>query len=170
MPVLNHHILAARYSVATARYLSEILGLDQAVRLGEFIVLQVGGDTTLDFIDTAGDDFDRLHYTFLVSEAEFDEIFARIKQREIPYWSDPMHNDPDQINTWDDGRGLYFDDPNGHRLEIITRAYGSGGTDAQHPHPLIAPSIGKSGGAHQYSLMERAEAVAHAARGIQQKS
>jgi hypothetical protein len=52
-----------------------------------------------------------------------------------------MHNDPDAINTWDDGRGVYFDDPNGHRLEILTRPYGSAGTEAKHPHPLVAPTI-----------------------------
>lgn len=125
---------------ATVRYFTEILGLDPAVRLGEFAVLRVSPDTTLDFLDSDGD-FDRLHYAFLVTEAEFDEIFSRIKERHIPYWSDPMHHDPDAINTWDDGRGVYFDDPNGHRLEILTRPYGSAGTEAKHPHPLVAPTI-----------------------------
>jgi catechol 2,3-dioxygenase-like lactoylglutathione lyase family enzyme len=104
-------------------------------------VLRVSSDTTLDFIDTE-DDFDRLHYAFLVTEAEFDEIFARIKERQLSYWADPMHNRPDEINNFDDGCGVYFDDPDGHRLEIITRPYGSGGTGAQRPHPLVAPTIG----------------------------
>ncbi|ORW91192.1 bleomycin resistance protein [Mycobacterium sp. IEC1808] len=140
MPVLNHHIVAARDKEATARYFTEVLGLGPAVRLGEFAVLQVGPDTTLDFVDSEGD-FDRLHYAFLVTEAEFDEIFSRIRERRIPYWSDPMHDDPGAINTWDDGRGVYFDDPDGHRLEILTRPYGSGGTEAKRPHPLVAPVI-----------------------------
>lgn len=143
MPVLNHHIVATRDKEATARFFSEVLGLDDPFRLGKFAVLRVSPDTTLDFVDTDGD-FDRLHYAFLVTESEFDEIFARIKDRRLPYWSDPMHNHPDEINTWDDGRGVYFDDPNGHRLEIITRPYGSGGTEAKHPHPLVAPTIGES--------------------------
>ena len=103
MPVLNHHIVAARDKEATDRYFTEILGLEPAVRLGEFAVLRVSPDTTLDFVGDKGD-FDRLHYAFLVTEAEFDEIFARIKERHIPCWFDPMHNDPDAINTWDDGR------------------------------------------------------------------
>jgi hypothetical protein len=81
------------------------------------------------------------HYAFLVSESEFDEIFARIRDRRLPYWADPGRQERDQINTWDDGRGLYFDDPNGHLLEIITRPYGSGGTTASHPHPLVAPIL-----------------------------
>ena len=83
MPVLNHHIVATRDKEATARYFTEILGLDPPVRLGEFAVLRVSPDTTLDFIDRDGD-FDRLHYAFLVTEAEFDEIFSRIKERHIP--------------------------------------------------------------------------------------
>ncbi len=105
------------------------------------MVLRVSDDTTLDFIDTE-DDFDRLRYAFLVTETEFDEIFDRIKQRQLPYWADPGHQHPGEINSWDDGRGGYFDDPNGHRLQIITRPYGSGDTGAKHPHPLVAPTIG----------------------------
>jgi catechol-2,3-dioxygenase len=65
LPVLNHHIVATRDKEATARYFSEVLGLDEAVKLGEFAVLKVSGDTTLDFRDTDADDFDRLHYAFL---------------------------------------------------------------------------------------------------------
>jgi hypothetical protein len=66
------------------------------------------------------------HYAFLVSEAEFDEIFARIRARNLPYWADPHHHRPGEINRNDGGRGVYWNDPNGHYLEIITRPYGSG--------------------------------------------
>ena len=140
MPVLNHHIVSALDAEATALYYTHILGFGPAVKLGEFAVLKVSVDTTLDFIRADGE-FDRQHYAFLVTETEFDEIFGRIRDRGIPYWSDPVHKEPDQINAWDDGRGVYFNDPNGHRLEIITRPYGSGGTEAGHPHPLVAPTI-----------------------------
>ena len=64
---------------------------------------------------------------FLISESEFDEIFARICERRLPYWADPGQTRPGEINHHDGGRGLYFEDPNGHLLEIITRPYGSGG-------------------------------------------
>jgi len=77
------------------------------------------------------------HYAFMVTEAELDEIFARIRERHLPYWADPRRGQPNQINTWDGGRGLYFEDPNGHILEAITRPYGSGGTTAARPHPLL---------------------------------
>src|SRR5262249_2707524 len=81
-----------------------------------------------------------LHYAFLVTETEFDQIFDRIRRRDLPYWSDPFRHDAGHINEWDDGRGVYFDDPNGHLLEILTRPYGSAGPEPNHPHPLIAPA------------------------------
>jgi hypothetical protein len=59
----------------------------------------------------------------------------------LTYWADPFRRKQNEINAWDDGRGVYFDDPNGHLLEVITRPYGSGGTAVDKPHPLIAPTI-----------------------------
>jgi catechol 2,3-dioxygenase-like lactoylglutathione lyase family enzyme len=67
------------------------------------------------------------HYAFLVSELEFDRILERIRARGLPYWADPYHRQPGEINHGDGGRGVYWDDPDGHRLEIITRSYGNGG-------------------------------------------
>ena len=67
--------------------------------------------------------------------------FGRIKARNMPYWADPFHREPNRINSWDDGRGVYFEDPNGHNLEILTRPYGSGGTKADHPNPLVKQPI-----------------------------
>jgi catechol 2,3-dioxygenase-like lactoylglutathione lyase family enzyme len=140
MPVLNHHIVSARDSEASARYYSEVLGLGAPVKLGHFAVLGVGPDTTLDFVDASGD-LAAQHYAFLVTEEEFDEVFGRVTERGQEYWADPMHEAPGEINHWDDGRGMYFDDPDGHRLEILTRSYGAGGTEADHVHPLVAPPI-----------------------------
>jgi hypothetical protein len=73
MPVLNHHIVNVRDSDASARFYVEILGFDAAVRLGEFAVLSVSADTTLDFLSTTAD-FDTQHYAFLVTVSEFDEF------------------------------------------------------------------------------------------------
>lgn len=133
---LNHTIVHARDSQATAAFLTEILGLPPHRNLAHFTVVQVG-DTSLDLIETDGEISSR-HFAFLVSEAEFDAIFARIRARGLSYWADPFHRQPGEINHWDDGRGVYFDDPNGHLLEVITRAYGSGGPNAKHPNPLLS--------------------------------
>jgi len=133
---LNHTIVHAHDKAATARFLTEILGLSPARTLSHFTVVQVG-ETSLDFIETDGEISSR-HFAFLVSEDEFDEIFARLKERGLSYWADPFHREPGRINRWDDGRGVYFEDPNGHNLEILTRSYGSGGADADHPNPLLS--------------------------------
>jgi catechol 2,3-dioxygenase-like lactoylglutathione lyase family enzyme len=49
-----------------------------------------------------------------------------VVERGIPYFADPMGRQKGQINHHDGGRGVYFPDPDGHWLEIITRPYGSG--------------------------------------------
>lgn len=141
MVTFNHTIATARDRDATALFFAEILGLDPPVRLGHFSVITVTAEGgTIDFVSTDGD-IDTTHYAFLVTEAEFDEIFGRIRARGLTYWSDPGRNNAGAINHWDDGRGVYFEDPNGHLLEILTRPYGSGGTEAARPHPLIAPTV-----------------------------
>ena len=140
MATLNHHIVAAKNKEATALFFADMLGFEQPTKLGPFAVVRVSDDTTLDFVD-ADEPINPLHYAFLVTETEFDQIFDRIRGCGFAYWSDPSRKDADHVNEWDDGRGVYFEDPNGHLLEILTRPYGSAGTEAKHPHPLIAPLI-----------------------------
>jgi len=121
----NHTLLYAHDSEASARFLSEILGLAAPERWGPFMVVKTDNGTNLDYIDTDGRIASQ-HYAFLVDESDFDAIFERIRAREIPYWADPGQRQQGRINRHDGGRGLYFEDPNGHLLEIITRPYGSG--------------------------------------------
>jgi catechol 2,3-dioxygenase-like lactoylglutathione lyase family enzyme len=71
--------------------------------------------------------YGRKHHSAIVSESEFDEIFCRIRDRKLTYWADPGQTKANEINRHDGGRGVYFEDPDGHLLEVITRPYGSGG-------------------------------------------
>jgi len=137
---LNHTIVAAHDHRQSALFLSEILGLEPPVLLGPFALVTAGDELTLDFMKAEGE-ITSQHYAFLVSEAEFDEIFGRIRERQLPYWADPYQTQRDEINHWDDGRGVYFEDPCGHLLEILTRPYGSRGTSAKNPHPLVAQKL-----------------------------
>ena len=123
---LNHTIVSARDKGESATFLAEILGLDEPTPYGRFLVVQVDNGVSLDFAD---DDrsITPQHYAFLVDESRFDEIFGRIRARRLPYWADPARRRPGEFNTNDGGRGVYWEDPNGHLLEIITRPYGSGG-------------------------------------------
>ncbi len=122
---LNHTIVRVHDKHESARFLAEILGLDDPTPYGPFLIVQVGNDVSLDFADDHGP-VNPQHYAFLVSESNFDEIFGRIRDRELPYWADPGKRRPGEFNTNHGGRGLYWEDPSGHFLEIITRPYGSG--------------------------------------------
>ncbi|KOU59180.1 glyoxalase/bleomycin resistance protein/dioxygenase [Streptomyces sp. MMG1533] len=122
---LNHTIVAAHDKHASARFLADILGLEVLPQYGPFIPVEIPNGVTLDYLDTT-DSITPQHYAFLVSEEDFDTIFARVREAGLTYWADPYHRRAGEINHNDGGRGTYFDDPNGHNLEILTRPYGSG--------------------------------------------
>lgn len=124
---LNHTIVAARDPSGSARFMAEVLGLAAPSRFGPFMVVEAANGVSLDFMGVDGEVASQ-HYAFLVTEDEFDEIFARIITRRLDHWADPGRRQAGQINTHDGGRGVYFADPEGHLLEIITQPYGSGGT------------------------------------------
>jgi catechol 2,3-dioxygenase-like lactoylglutathione lyase family enzyme len=123
---LNHTIVQSRDKERSARFLTEILGLPDPVRFGPFLVVEVDNGASLDFDESDGE-IARQHYAFLIGEDDFDEIFGRIRDRGLQYWADPFRSRPGEINRNDGGRGVYFDDPDGHLLEVITRPYSSGG-------------------------------------------
>ena len=123
MPVqLNHTIVAAHDKRESAAFLADVLGLQPPTTYGPFSVVQLDNGVSLDFMDE--DTVHPRHYAFLVTEEEFDEVFGRVRARGLDFWADPFHQRPGEINTHDGGRGLYWDHPDGHVLEIITRPYG----------------------------------------------
>lgn len=120
---LNHTIVYSRDKRVSSDFLASLFGLPSPVAWGPFLAIGVANQVTLDFLDADGE-IATQHYCFLVGEDEFDEIFGRIQAQGLQYWADPGHDEPGEINTHDGGRGVYFDDPSGHILEIITRPYG----------------------------------------------
>ena len=123
---LNHTIIPAKNKKESAAFLAEILGLSDPFPFGPFMAVQVDS-LTLDYVEVGDDkEIESRHYAFLVSEAEFDEIFGRIHEGGHVYWADPEQSRKGEINRHDGGRGVYFEDPSGHLMEIITRPYGSG--------------------------------------------
>jgi catechol 2,3-dioxygenase-like lactoylglutathione lyase family enzyme len=123
MVQLNHHIVYVRDREAAAAFYHEILGLELAGRLGPFVAVEPSNDVTLDLMSVGDAPIAAQHYAFLVSDGEFDEIFERIKERRMPYWADPFHHRPGEHNTDWGGRGVYFEDLDGHNLEILTKPY-----------------------------------------------
>ncbi len=122
---LNHLIVAACDKQTSAHFLAEMLNLSAPVTAGPFLAVTLDNHVTLDYVETPID-FPPQHYAFLVSDDVFDAALVRIRARGIAYWADPRGTRPDEINTNDGGRGVYFLDPSGHYLEIITRPYGGG--------------------------------------------
>jgi extradiol dioxygenase family protein len=124
MPVkLNHTIVHARDKRQSANFFAEVFDLPKPRPFGPFLDVEVANDVTLAFLETH-EDIQIQHYAFLVTEAEFDEIFGRVTARGLDYWADPAHRRKGEINRNDGGRGVYFNDPAGHYLEIFTRPYG----------------------------------------------
>jgi len=112
----NHTILYAHDSEASAKFLAEMLGLPAPSKWGPFVVVKTDNGTNLDYMDTDGEIASQ-HYAFLVDDQDFDAIFERIRARKLAYWADPGQTQQGQINHHDGGRGLYFEDPDGHFLE-----------------------------------------------------
>ena len=122
---LNHTIVWCRDPRRSATFLAEMLGRPAPTRFGPFLVVEVDNGVSLDFHETDGAIASQ-HYAFLIGEDDFDVVFGRIRQRGLQHWADPTKTRPGEINHNDGGRGVYFEDPDGHFLEIITRPYGSG--------------------------------------------
>jgi hypothetical protein len=122
---LNHTIVRSRDHWAAARDVAAVLGLPEPTSYGPFAVVELANAVSLDFLADDGD-IQPQHYAFLVSEDDFDTVWDRLKATARDWWADPFRQHPGQINHADGGRGLYWEGPDGHQLEIITRPYGSG--------------------------------------------
>jgi len=123
----NHTIVAARDRAESANFLTELFGLPAPKEFGHFLAVELNHGVTLDYAQVGLDEkIHPQHYAFLVSDDEFDAIYGRIRERGMPHWADPRGMREGEINHNDGGRGVYFQDPSGHYLEIITRPYGSG--------------------------------------------
>ncbi|MDB5483511.1 MAG: Glyoxalase/bleomycin resistance protein/dioxygenase [Caulobacteraceae bacterium] len=123
---LNHTIVWSRNPAASARFLAGMLGRPPPTRFGHFEVVELDNGVSLDFGQQDGR-IAAQHYAFLISEADFDAVLERIHSRNLDHWADPARRRGGEINRNDGGRGVYFPDPDGHFLEVLTRPYGSGG-------------------------------------------
>ncbi|MCW2640629.1 MAG: hypothetical protein JWP76_2935 [Dactylosporangium sp.] len=117
---LNHIIIPARDKHASAKFLADILGVPVGQPADPFVPVTVSNAVTLDYINRT--DFHSHHCAFLADDEDFDAAFTRIRDAGITYYADPGHQQPWEINHRWGGRGVYFDDPNGHNMEILTRA------------------------------------------------
>ena len=121
---LNHIIIWCNDQPATAGFFADMLGRPAPRTFAHFHVVDMDNGVSLDFMAKDGP-VSPQHYAFLIDDVQFDAAFARITAAGLDYWADPARTRPGEINHNDGGRGVYFQDPNTHLLEIITRPYGA---------------------------------------------
>lgn len=121
---LNHTIVWCHDQEKSAKFLSEILGLPPPRRFSGFLVVDLANEVSVDYLPAESEPIALQHLAFLVSEEEFDGALTRVRERTTEIWADPGKRQPGRINRHFGGRGVYFEDPNGHLFEIITTPYG----------------------------------------------
>jgi catechol 2,3-dioxygenase-like lactoylglutathione lyase family enzyme len=123
MPVtFNHTIIAAKDREESARFYRELFELTAAPSWGVFTNVQLDGGVLLQFAEPPVE-IQMQHYAFLVDDELFDRAYRRLGEAGVEHWADPHGQRPGEINTEHGGRGVYFFDPAGHGLEMITRPY-----------------------------------------------
>ncbi|HTI18938.1 MAG TPA: VOC family protein [Trinickia sp.] len=119
---LNHTIVWCRDKQRSTHFLTQILNLPNPVPFGPMLVVELANGVSLDFVEK-DNAIAKQHYAFLLDEEEFDEAFARIRDQGLHYWADPGKKREGETYVHNGGRGCYFDDPDGHVLEVMTRPY-----------------------------------------------
>lgn len=122
---LNHTILWCSDKMRSSAFLADMLGRPPPRPFHHFMVVDLDNHVSIDFMEKSGPVAPQ-HYAFLVAEDDFPAILGRIKASAAPWWADPGRSRPCEINHHDGGSGVYFEDPDGHLLEVITRPYGGG--------------------------------------------
>lgn len=128
-PQLNHTIVNCRDPDRSAAFVTRVLGLRAPTHFGPFTVVTLGNAVSLDYLKHDGTIAEQ-HYAFLIDDDHFDDIFARVLTENVEWYADPGRQRRGEINRRDGGRGFYFDDPDGHLLEVLTRPHGSGAGEA----------------------------------------
>jgi hypothetical protein len=122
---LNHTIIFARDRHESAAFLANLVGLPEPTIWGPFAIVPLDHGTLVQFAEPDVAEIQTQHYAFLVDEERFDAIYQRLRDGGIDHWADPRLTRPREFNTNHGGRGVYFLDPAGHGMEVLTRPYGA---------------------------------------------
>jgi catechol 2,3-dioxygenase-like lactoylglutathione lyase family enzyme len=120
---LNHTAVYASDRHLSAEFLAVVLGLKVGTPFGPFLPVDLGNGVTLDYYEKRNEPIQSQHYAFLIPDEQFDAVIARLEAVGVTYFADPGHTEPGRTNGWFGGRGAYFDDPDGHNMEVMTRPY-----------------------------------------------
>lgn len=115
---LDHTIIPVKNSVDSAAFYAEILGLPDLGFVEHFQAVAV--DDKLKLLFSQREHFESHHYAFMVTEQEYAEILTRIKQSPtISFGDSPSDRSNNLSYLSENSEGFYFDDENGHILEVI---------------------------------------------------
>ncbi|MER7480873.1 VOC family protein [Streptomyces sp. NPDC126510] len=120
---LDHTVVYASHRQLSVDFLAAVLGLEVGAPFGPFLPLDLGNGVTLDYYEKTDEPIQPQHYAFLVPEDRFDGMIERLEAIGVTYYADPNHTRPGRVNDLFGGRGAYFDDPDGHNMEIMIRPY-----------------------------------------------
>ena len=120
---LNHTAVHASDRHLSAEFLAVVLGLKVGAPFGPFLPVDLGNGVTLDYCEKRNGPIQSQHYAFLIPDEQFDAVIDRLEALGVTFFADPGHTEPGRINGWFGGRGAYFDDPDGHNMEVMTRPY-----------------------------------------------
>ncbi|MFI1830025.1 VOC family protein [Streptomyces sp. NPDC020412] len=127
---LDHTIVYSSDRFRGARFLAELIEAPEPTALGPFAALELAGGTTLDYYEGDGTEITVQHLAFRVSDELFERILAKHVERGLPYWADPVHEEPGRTYLMHGSRGFYADDPDGHNLEFLTAPQGEAAPSA----------------------------------------
>ncbi|GAA3895241.1 VOC family protein [Streptomyces gulbargensis] len=124
MPVsFDHTIIVSKNREESARFFRDLLECPAAPSWGPFLNVQLDDGTLLQFAEPPVEEVQMQHYAFLVDDDLFDRAYDRLRERGVEHWADPQMTRPGETNTGHGGRGVYFKDPAGHAIELLTRPY-----------------------------------------------
>lgn len=118
----DHTIIPARDKQRSARFFTWVFGLPEPAEAGFFLEVRLSDGRIFEFAEPPVE-FPGQHFAFLVDDETFDAVMGRLRSEGVEYWADPQMRRPGEINTNHGGRGVYFDDPDGHHFEAITTRY-----------------------------------------------
>ncbi|MEV6350220.1 VOC family protein [Actinoplanes sp. NPDC051851] len=118
----NHTIIAAKDREESARFYRELLEIEAAPSWGPFTNIQLDDGTLLQFAEPPVE-IQMQHYALLIDDELFDRAYQRLCDRGVTHWADPQMHRAGEINHNHGGRGVYFKDPAGHAIELITKPY-----------------------------------------------
>jgi catechol 2,3-dioxygenase-like lactoylglutathione lyase family enzyme len=121
--ILDHTIVLSPNKLGSALFLSYILGRPYPGAFARFAPVKLDDELNIDYADAESEDYERRRFTLLVSDDELDDIVARLQTERVPFGSEPEQIGNRQLNNRGGGRGLFFQDPNGHTFELTTVAY-----------------------------------------------